>query len=51
MMAGSRWSGKSLGMGSSVFDSESDAAGSGPKFSGVSVKSTARLGVIIGACC
>lgn len=50
-MAGSRWSGKSLGMGSSVFDSESDAAGSWPKFSGVSVKSTARLGVIIGACC
>lgn len=44
-------SGKSLGMGSSVFDSESNAAGSGPKLSGVSVKSTAGLGVNIGTCC
>lgn len=46
-------SGKSLGMGSSVLNSEStgNAAGSVPQLSGVSVKSTAGLGAIIGVCC
>lgn len=46
-------SGKSLGMGSSVLKSASsgNAAGSVPRFSGVSVKSTAGLWTIIGACC
>lgn len=38
-------SGKLLEMNSSVFNSDSDAAGSGPKFSGVSAKSTAGLGL------
>lgn len=37
-------------MGSSVFDSEVDAARSGSKFSEVSIKSTAGLVVHIGAC-
>lgn len=48
-MAGSRWG--LCQVNHLEWAPESNAAGSGPMFSGVSVKSTAGLVVIIGACC